>query len=64
MPFYSFKCENCEIEDEKLVKMGTEETECSGCGGQMKKLPSFRTVALGLPNGFHTIREKTRKVDE
>lgn len=63
MPFYSFKCTKCQTEIEALVRMGTESTTCHECGEPTVKLPSFRTVAIGLPNGFAATRSTIRKGD-
>lgn len=61
MPFYTFFCPKCNVTADELVRMGTETTECKTCGTQTEKLPSFKTVALGLPNGFASTRSKSRK---
>lgn len=63
MPFYTFKCSTCDITKDELVKMGTETTVCKECGNETERLPVYRTVALGLPNGFHTIKSKSRRSD-
>jgi putative FmdB family regulatory protein len=61
MPYYTFKCEKCDVTKDELVRMGTESTTCSTCGEATVKLPSFRFNATGLPNGFSSTRSKTRK---
>jgi putative FmdB family regulatory protein len=61
MPFYSFKCPKCNVTADELVRMGTGSTVCKTCGTETEKQPSFKTVALGLPNGFASTRSKSRK---
>jgi putative FmdB family regulatory protein len=56
MPFYTFKCPKCNTQRDELVRMGTESTTCAECGTSTEKQPSFKAVALGLPNGFHTMK--------
>jgi putative FmdB family regulatory protein len=60
MPIYLFECTECKIQKEEIVKMGTESTTCKECGRPTKKLLSMKTVALGLPNGHHSIRSGSR----
>lgn len=61
MPFYTFKCPKCLVTKDELVRMGTESTTCAECGSPTEKQPSFKTVALGLPNGFASTRSNSRK---
>jgi putative FmdB family regulatory protein len=60
MPFYTFKCPKCNVTADELVRMGTESTKCAECGEDTVKQPSFKTFALGLPNGFASTRSKSR----
>ena len=61
MPFYSFKCTNCNAIKDELVVIGTESTTCKECGAPTVKQPSFRFSATGLPNGFSSTRSASRK---
>jgi putative FmdB family regulatory protein len=61
MPFYSFKCANCDEVKDELVPIGTTSTTCATCGSQTVKQPSFRFSAHGLPNGFANTRSQSRK---
>lgn len=63
MPFYSFKCPKCQTQRDELVKYGVESTACRDCGEPTVKLPSFKSVAVGLPNGFAATRSTIRKGD-
>lgn len=55
MPIFAFKCDSCEVDREVITKYGVEEVPCE-CGGTSRKQPSYKSVALGLPNGHIGIR--------
>lgn len=61
MAFYTFKCPNCDVTKDELVKVGTESTVCKECGTDTEKQLSFRSSAIGLPNGFAATRSQLRK---
>lgn len=53
MPIYEFKCQSCGSTTDELVKLGTTEICCSGCGETAVKTNVIhKTVSVGLPNGF------------
>lgn len=60
VPFYTFKCTECEDERDYITKYGVEEVECKACGEAATKQPSFRVNVTGLPNGFSATRSKSR----
>ena len=47
MPIYSYKCNKCESDFEKLVKNSDEEVTCSICGNLSEKNDKL------YPNGFN-----------
>ena len=64
MPFYTFKCPNCNIKVDILQSMGSSNPKCEdcaecgcnradgtcGCGGKMKKQPMNRVFGeVGKP---------------
>lgn len=59
MPFYTFICKECDNKQSDLVKMGTKEVECKGCGGTAHYSfnDSTRFVSTGLPNGHIAARK-------
>jgi putative FmdB family regulatory protein len=61
MPIYTYKCTQCNTQEDEIVKAGTESTECKECGAPTVKQPSFRFSAHGLPNGFASTRSQSRK---
>lgn len=73
-PIYVYECEACESEVEVLQPMGTNELDCSECGGAMEKQltcqalvymkgsPSFRKRYLGTaPYTTRTLSSETVK---
>lgn len=58
MPYYTFYCEQCDDKHDKRVPIGTDRNTCDKCGSVTVRLPSFRSVVHGLPNGFHVNRSK------
>lgn len=62
MPIYKFICPACSKVEEKIVKMGTEEIDCT-CGEKAKKdfLGSLLFSSTGLPNGHNSIRGNSRR---
>lgn len=60
MPIYKFECSNedCGHTEEKIVKAGTKEIECSTCGSVSEKnfLGSMLFSSTGLPNGHISIQ--------
>jgi putative FmdB family regulatory protein len=54
MPIYSYKCDKCDIEIEKLQPMNGETLLCPNCGEAMAKKPSLpaivRIKGLGYPS--------------
>lgn len=61
MPFYEFKCRECNKTQEKLVKMDTKEIACD-CSENavMERQFSGKFNGHGLPNGFSATRSKSR----
>jgi len=46
MPLYDFKCEGCDHEMEKHIKLTDKEPECPVCGRSMIKLVSTTSFIL------------------
>jgi putative FmdB family regulatory protein len=63
MPLYDFKCTHCQHEWEELAKNTEKELGCVECGWKAVRLENYKPVAIGLPNGFHTMRTKQVKKD-
>lgn len=65
MPFYLFECtdEDCGHQEERLVKAGVSETECSICGSLSEKnmIGSMLFSSTGLPNGHNSLRKHSHR---
>jgi putative FmdB family regulatory protein len=46
MPLYDFKCEKCEYEVEKQIKLDDKAPDCPKCGRSMTKLMSATSFIL------------------
>ena len=61
MPLYDFKCSVCEHLEEDIVPSDITFIDCTLCGEQSNRQETYRPVAIGLPNGFHTMRTRQEK---
>ena len=68
MPIYDFKCQHCEISEERLIKSSDFEIVCRNCGSLIRidsKLPSAPHIVSGvgfkskIPDGF---KDKLREI--
>lgn len=57
MPFYDYKCTECEhIMESQLKKYSDKIIPCSACGGVSEQQFSGKFAAHGLPNGHIAVR--------
>jgi hypothetical protein len=62
MPFFDFKCSECEFVGEYLVKsIEVKEVPCKLCAAPSFYKNSFKVNAIGLPNGFSSTRSQSRR---
>jgi putative FmdB family regulatory protein len=62
MPIYSYRCDTCNNEEEKLVAFDKRDQQtCSKCSEKTTKQDSYKFNATGLPNGFSATRSKSRR---
>ncbi|HDP79149.1 MAG TPA: zinc ribbon domain-containing protein [Mesotoga infera] len=64
MPFYRYKCEDCEEETEAFQKMSDEPlTVCPACGGHLKKLLNSVGVVFKGGGYYSTDSKKSSTAD-
>ena len=57
MPFYDYKCTECEnLMPDQLKKFTDKVIECSACGADAVQQFSGKFAAHGLPNGHIGVR--------
>lgn len=62
MPLYSYECNLCFKNEERLTTYAERNSQtCKVCGNAMVFKPTNRFNATNLPNGFSSTRNGTRR---
>ncbi|URC15190.1 transcriptional regulator [Paraglaciecola Antarctic GD virus 1] len=60
MPFYDFKCEDCNHVQESLVALGVDKVICASCAKTSKKIFSGNRAGIRVYGGYDSGRYRAK----